>query len=192
MSPANASPLAPPAELDLVLAFVNTHAGGRADEISDGASLTEWLDATGRPDLIATDADAAVARELRDALQTLLLAHSDDADTTLEDVAAAEQALARVSTLLPMRVVVTRAGVQIEPTTDGTWGVFAAILAAVTELDRAGAWSRVKACRNHVCHTGFFDRSRNSSAVYHGPTCASSVSMRAYRQRIKDSSEDQA
>src|SRR4051812_32547630 len=176
------SPLDPPSGTELVLDFVNTHAGGHDNLDSGAGGLRRWLDAVGYPDEAATDADAATARELRDALQTLLLSHSGE---PAADVAGAEQHLSRMADRVPVRLLIAADGTRLEPVGSGFWAALGAVLAGVAELDRAGVWDRVKACRNEICHAGFFDRSRNGSAVYHGPNCASMVSMRAYRRRQK-------
>ncbi|MEW2515976.1 CGNR zinc finger domain-containing protein [Streptomyces sp. NPDC046870] len=169
------------------MSFVNTHAGGRGEQLEDAHTLRQWLRAVGHPDDAVSDADAATAREFRDALQTLLLAHSQKEAAPPECVARAEARIARIADGAPLRAVTTRFATTLVPVREGVWGAFGAILAAVAELDRAGMWQRIKACRNEVCHEGFLDRSRNASALYHGPGCASMVSMRAYRQRKKGS-----
>ncbi|MGI5414073.1 ABATE domain-containing protein [Streptomyces chartreusis] len=171
----------------LVLSFVNTHAGGRGEQLEDAEGLRQWLSAAGHPDDAVSDADAATAREFRDALQTLLLAHAQQDASPLEEVAHAEARLVRIADNAPLCAVVSREATTLVPARNGLWGAFGALLAAITELDSAGLWQRIKACRNEICHEGFLDRSRNASAIYHGPSCASMVSMRAYRQRKKDS-----
>jgi predicted RNA-binding Zn ribbon-like protein len=186
MPPTGSTPLQRPHAVDLVLSLVNTHAGGREDLLADADGLRGWLEAVGHPDPAASDADAAAGRELRDALQVLLRSHAADPDLERDDVARAEARLQRLTSLIQLRPVVSAGGTRLEPACDGVWGAYGAVLAAVAELDRGGAWLRLKACRNHICHAGFFDRSRNASAVYHGPSCASMVSMRAYRQRKRD------
>ena len=180
------SPLAPHPAANLVLSFVNTHAGGRGEQLEDADGLRQWLKGAGHPDDAVSDADAAMAREFRDALQTLLLAHSQDEAVPPEHVTHAEARLVRIADNAPLRAVATRMTTTLIPARNGLWGAFGAILVAVTELDRAGMWQRIKACRNEICHEGFLDRSRNASAIYHGPGCASMVSMRAYRQRKKN------
>lgn len=189
---ATSSPLDPPAGTDLVLNFVNTHVGGRSDLLGDGDGLRGWLTKVGYPDDGATDADAAVAREVRDALQVLMLAHAGEDGATAEAVAGAERQLARMAEHLPLRLLITADGTRLESPRSGFWAALGTVFAGVAELDRAGVWERVKACRNEICHAGFFDRSRNGSAVYHGPNCASMVSMRAYRRRKKDTGSTDA
>ena len=179
------SPLTPPPAAALVLDFANTHAGGRTECFGDAAGLRTWLDGAGFADAGVTDADAASARELRHALQMLLLAHVGDEVATADTLAAAEGHLRRVAVRHPLVCVVRADGVSLEPSGAGLSGAFATLLAAVNELVRTDTWSRLKACSNPICHEAFFDRSRNSSAIYHAAQCASMVGMRAYRERKK-------
>ncbi|MGY6021681.1 ABATE domain-containing protein [Streptomyces spinosirectus] len=181
------SPLAPHPAASLVISFVNTHAGGSGEQLENADGLRQWLRAAGHPDDAVSDADAATAREFRDALRTLLLAHSQNDAVPPDHVAHAEARLVRISDNAPLHAVTSRTTTTLVPARSGLWGAFGAILIAITELDRAGMWQRIKACRNEICHEGFLDRSRNASAIYHGPGCSSMVSMRAYRQRKKDS-----
>ena len=190
------SPMAPPPSVALVLEFVNTHAdgGGRIEQFDDAAGLRGWLNRIELPeelkadggDLEVTGADAASARELRDALVTLLLAHSGEADSLGEPLAEAESYLQRVASRYPLTSMISAGGVTLRAGQTGVPGLLATVLAGITELAQSGAWSRVKACRNPPCHFGFFDRTRNTSAGFCSPGCASQASMRAYRQRKKN------
>jgi predicted RNA-binding Zn ribbon-like protein len=172
----------PPAATELVLAFCNTHAGGRPDELGDGDGLRAWLRAAGFGSLEATGADAASARELRDAIQVVLLAHAGSEDGAL---AGAEAYLERIAARYPVVCVVAARGASLRPAQDGVPGAFTAVLAAIAEVAQTGAWARVKACRNPPCRFAFFDTTRNASATYHSAQCRSMVSMRAYRERRK-------
>jgi predicted RNA-binding Zn ribbon-like protein len=179
------SPLDPPAVVDTVLDFANSHAGGRPEQFADAPGLRQWLTAIGFADDAVTEADAVFARELRDALQQLLLAHAGDDNASSEAVAKAERYLERVAMRYPLAPIISEHDVTLRPTQPGLAGAIGSLLAGVATLAQAGVWTRVKACRNPICHEAFFDRSRNASAVYHGPGCASMVSMRAYRERRK-------
>ncbi|MBO0877392.1 MAG: ABATE domain-containing protein [Pseudonocardia sp.] len=179
-----------------MLEFVNTHAdgGGRIEQFGDAAGLRGWLDRIELPeevcadggDLEVTGADAASARELRDALVTVLLAHAGEANSLGEPLTQAESYLQRVTRRYPLTSLISAEGATLRASQSGVPGVLASVLAGITELALSGAWSRVKACRNQPCHFGFFDRTRNSSAAFCGPGCASQASMRAYRQRKKN------
>lgn len=64
---------------EAVLEFVNTHpdAGGRAEKFGNGEDLRAWASGRGLlpADAVVTDANATAARELLDALVSVLLAH---------------------------------------------------------------------------------------------------------------------
>ncbi|MER7538325.1 CGNR zinc finger domain-containing protein [Streptomyces sp. NPDC097704] len=179
--------------VETVLAFVNTRAdgGGRRELFGDGHSFATWLaehDEFGG-DTVATDADAAAARELRDALVTLLLAHSGDEESLGEPLQHAEQHLRRAGALYPLATVVTAGGVELASPQAGVARVFGTVLAAVTTFAQTGDWGRIKACRNPPCHFGFFDRTRNGAGLYCSTGCGSQVSMRNYRRRQRRESE---
>ncbi|TFV34074.1 hypothetical protein E4K10_44075 [Streptomyces sp. T1317-0309] len=69
-----------------------------------------------------TEADAARARELRDALITVLLAHAGDKSTPPEAIARAEEQLRGLSTRYPLTTVVTAAGASLAGTRTGIPG----------------------------------------------------------------------
>ncbi|MFJ5831486.1 CGNR zinc finger domain-containing protein [Streptomyces sp. NPDC093089] len=173
--------------VETVLAFVNTRAdgSGRRELFGDGDALAEWLAGSGEFDgeTVVTDADAAVARELRDALVVVLLAHSGDEEGLGEPLLRAERHLRRVGSLYPLATVVTAGGVELASPQTGVPRVFGTVLAAVTTFAQSGDWRRIKACRNPPCHFGFFDRTRNGAGLYCSTGCGSQVSMRKHRQR---------
>lgn len=173
--------------VETVLAFVNTRAdgSGRRELFGDGESFATWLaehDGFGG-ETVVTDADAAVARELRDALVTVLLAHSGDGESLGEPLLRAERHLRRVGSLYPLATVVTAGGVELASPQAGVERVFGTVLAAVTTFAQSGDWGRIKACRNPPCHFGFLDRTRNGGGLYCSTGCGSQVSMRKHRQR---------
>ncbi|MFD0278051.1 CGNR zinc finger domain-containing protein [Kitasatospora sp. NPDC127111] len=183
--------------VETVLAFVNTRADGtgRRELFGDGDSFAAWLaeydefgeEFGGEP--VATDADAAAARELRDALVTVLLAHAGDEESLGEPLRRAERHLRRAGSLYPLATVVTADGVELASPQTGVERVFGTVLAAVTTFAQSGDWGRIKACRNPPCHFGFFDRTRNGGGLYCTPGCGSQVSMRNYRERQRRGSQ---
>ncbi|WP_128637597.1 CGNR zinc finger domain-containing protein [Streptomyces sp. C] len=178
--------------VETVLAFVNTRAdgSGRQERFEDGDSFAAWLtehDEFGGETLV-TDADAAVARELRDALVTLLLAHSGDEESLGEPLLRAERHLRRVGSLYPLATVVTAGGVELTSPQTGVPRVIGTVLAAVTTFAQTSDWGRIKACRNPPCHFGFLDRTRNGGGLYCSTGCGSQVSMRKHRRRQRHGS----
>jgi predicted RNA-binding Zn ribbon-like protein len=176
---------------DLVLGFVNTRptGNGAPERMSDAAGLRGWIEAAGLGGdgvLRVTDADAAVARELRAALVTLLLGHVgvEEREGALAD---AEDHLRRAAAMYPLVAVVTESGCELVPSQRGVPGAFGSLFAALSEVTAAGLWPRMKMCRNMPCHVSFLDKTRNSGGLYCSAACSSQVSMRSYRQRQKAS-----
>jgi predicted RNA-binding Zn ribbon-like protein len=181
-----------PSALELVLAFANTHAdaGDRVERFTDAEGLTTWLAEVAwsgaEPARTVTDSDVVEARELRDALVTVLLSHSSDGAASGPQVRSAEAILERAGDRCPVAVRLSGAEARLGPGCGGVAGAFAGVLAAATELALSGQWARIKACRNEPCHFAFFDRSKNTSAGYCSTQCSSQASMRAYRARKKE------
>ncbi|SFM31572.1 CGNR zinc finger domain-containing protein [Nocardia asteroides] len=173
----------------LLLHFVNTRAdgAGRIEVFGTASGFADWAIEQGLldPGIVVTDSDAAAARELRDALVTVLLTHSGDPDIGDVQVAAAERYLLQAGIRYPLTTVVTAETAQLRTGSTGVPGALGAVLAAVTEVAQSGDWIRVKACCNPPCHFGFLDRTRNRAARYCSPGCGSQVSMRALRLRRK-------
>ena len=177
--------------VEVVLRFVNTRAdgSGRPEAFGAAADLAGWAVEQGllSGGTVVTDADAAAARELRDALVTLLLAHALDPALEAGRIADAERYLREAGVRYPLRTVVTAAGARLVADSAGVPHVFGTVLAAATEVAQHGDWGRIKACNNPPCHFGFVDRTRNRAARYCSPGCGSQVSMRAFRQRQRES-----
>ena len=175
----------PPTAAQLLLGFVNTRAdaGGRRELFGDAATFNSWLRESGLTDTSATEADAAAARELREALVMILLAHSGDKTATTAAVDEAQRYLREIVARYPIVPVITADGVRLASAQTGVLAAFGSVLAAAAEFAQSGDWGRIKACRNPPCHFGFFDRTRNSSAGFCSPGCRSQASMRAYRAR---------
>ncbi|WP_308165307.1 CGNR zinc finger domain-containing protein [Nocardia noduli] len=173
----------------LVLRFVNTRAdgAGRIEIFGTAAEFANWAIEQDllAADMVVTDSDAAAARELRDALVTVLLTHAGDPDIADFRIAEAERYLLRAGVRYPLTTIVTAETAQLTAGSAGVPGTLGAVLAAVTETALRGDWMRIKACCNPPCHFGFIDRTRNRAARYCSPGCGSQVSMRALRQRRK-------
>ena len=178
--------------VETVLAFVNTRAdgGGRRELLGDAEAFGSWLAEHGQfgGPATVTGADAAAARELRDSLVTIMLAHSGDEESVGAPVRAAEAHLRRIGTLYPLATEITEQGARLTSPQSGGAHVIGTVLAAVSEFALSGDWGRIKACRNPPCHFGFFDRTRNGSGLYCSTACSAQVSMRKYRQRQRNSS----
>lgn len=177
---------------ELVIRFVNTRAAGNGQPelIADGGAFRDWLllEHLLDDDAPVTDADAAVARELREALAVLLLDHVG-APTRDVDLAAAESHLRRAAGLHPVNLLVSAGGCEITSPQTGVASAIGRILAAVFRAAAHGLWARSKMCRNPPCHASFLDHTRNSAGLYCSSTCRSQMSMRALRERRKAGTE---
>src|ERR1700689_1879275 len=177
---------------DLVLGFANTHGhlGRLPERFADCAGLRDWLSQQQGVDskvLVITAADVIEAREIRDALVTVMVSHADAEAASADELLAAEQALQRAAQRYPLQANITRNGAGLGSTQPGIAGVIGSVLASVVELAQSGHWNRFKACRN--CHHSFVDQSRNASATFCRTSCKSQAGMRAYRSRQRGAAE---
>lgn len=176
---------AAPGPLALVQAFVNTAAreGERHWEaFADPGSLRSWLRRRG----LLTDsgaveeADVGRAREVREALRTLLAANNGGgADARAVEVLneAAERARLGVRFGKDGRVV-------LSPAAGGLDGALGRVLADVHAGMEEGTWRRLKACSNGGCAWAFYDRSKNRSGRWCSmDVCGNRTKTRAYRRR---------
>jgi len=177
---------------DMVLGFANTHGhlGRLPETFTDAAGLRHWLSRQQGVDstsLVVTVADVIEAREIRDALVTVMVSHADEEAASTDELVTAEQALQRAAQRYPLQANITREGAGLSSAQSGLAGVLGTMLAAVVELAQSGQWDRFKACRN--CHHSFVDQSRNASATFCRTSCKSQAGMRAYRSRQRGTAE---
>jgi predicted RNA-binding Zn ribbon-like protein len=174
---------------DLLLGFVNTgpHGSSQVELLGDRAALHAWMADAGllENDEAVTESDVVAGRELRDALLMVFRDHSgcDNEDMSLAD---AEAYLQRTAERYPLTLRITAEGCVLAPSQKGVLGAFGALFAAAADLSSTGAWSRMKTCKNADCHSGFFDKTRNSSGLYCSSACSTQAAQRAYRSRLKD------
>ena len=98
---------------DLVLGFANTHGhlGRLPERFADCAGLRDWLSQQQEVDskvLVITATDVIEAREIRDALVTVMVSHAEAA--TADALLVAEQALQRAAQRYPLQANITREG----------------------------------------------------------------------------------
>ena len=175
-----------PDALRLLQQFINTynierhHLGLRTEEFASSADLRRWLmnhgllsRATG-----VGPADVAQAREVREALRRLALAHNGRpvdlaAVVTLNHLAAESRVVVHVGRDGRMR---------LESQTGGVTGALGRLVAAAFTAQIEGTWPRLKACRR--CHWAFYDRSKNLSGRWCAMSiCGNRMKARAYRSR---------
>ena len=174
-----------PAPLDLVQDFVNTEIPEWAqDDLSTPAALGDWLIQRGLldPDELRPDAVAFVrARALRSALRALTLAHT----TGVPAVEDSSSMIAEAFGTLPFTVGIEPSGTpRVVPAGDAVERALGGVVVAMLDAERAGLWSRLKACRKDSCGWVFFDHSRNRSSNWCSMTiCGNRTKTTRYRRR---------
>jgi predicted RNA-binding Zn ribbon-like protein len=172
-----------PGELELVRAFVNTwDADAGTEGVPGPAELRGWLAEHGLLDDGArvTAAEYRQAIEVREALRALLLQNAG-LDVGPEAGAALDAAARRAR--LGVRFAPDGA-VRTAAEAGGVAGALGRLLAIVAAAQEDGTWTRLKACLADDCQWGFYDRSRNRSAVWCDMrVCGNRQKVRSYRER---------
>jgi predicted RNA-binding Zn ribbon-like protein len=147
------------------------------------AALAAWCAAAGEPaaepvDLRGSGRDQVRARVelllLRERLHGLL-AHREHGTGETPGDSAAERLNVSLGPDGTARVRAHGSG----------WHQLAAlVLLEIYRAQLTGEWPRLKTCRNPVCRIAFYDRSRNSTGVWHDVrTCGNQANLRASRDR---------
>jgi predicted RNA-binding Zn ribbon-like protein len=176
-------PKAAPGELDVVRLFVNTlDLETHEDALSDPAATAGWFAERGLlPDgEELTEADVRQAREMREALRKLLLAHNG---APLEPAAVEAVNGAAKSAELVVRFD-ERGDAGLVPVRPGVDGALGRLLAIVFRAMADGSWERLKACPADDCEWAFYDWSKNASGTWCDmAVCGNRAKARAYRER---------
>jgi predicted RNA-binding Zn ribbon-like protein len=148
-----------PGSLRLVQAFVNSvDAEHGPDLFDDSAGLADWLARNGMASDVRPD-DPATAREVREALRSLLHANNGaPGDPPAEAVLDRAARRARLEPAFGPVELVPRAG--------GVDAAIGRVLAAAFASMLDGSWPRLKACPRELCGWAFYDRSSNASATW--------------------------
>ncbi|MGY0390632.1 CGNR zinc finger domain-containing protein [Nocardioides sp. WG-D5] len=194
-----------PDGLALVHDFLNTAAADRprkADLLSDAELATEWMrealatwaEQWGSPVLEGvaldelTERDLATLRRARAGLIDTIRTRDFDADAPSHGASAA-------TTLADLDVAV-EAGfgpdgtVHFKPKGRGWKLLLGPVALEIRRAQDAGAWARLKTCKNNYCRGAFYDRSRNNSGVWHDVrTCGNAANLRASRERRRRAAE---
>jgi predicted RNA-binding Zn ribbon-like protein len=173
-----------PGALELVREFVNTaDLMANQDELDTAAALVRWLAARGlvAGTTRATPADVRSAIDLREALRSILLAHTDGEPAP----AAAWEVVDGTSERARLRVRFSSDGAAaLEPDASGIDCGLGRLLAIVHDAIAHGAWPRMKACRDDECLWAFYDHTKNRSGSWCTmQSCGNRAKARAYRER---------
>lgn len=171
-----------PGSLALVQDFLNTRSimGKERDLLADYGSAQNWWDT----------AISAWSSERRLTRPTPRLTHRDlsklrDLRTMLDDWRAGglpEQL--DPSPGLAAYDLDETGQIRWTPLGDGWTWLSSALWGEITIAQATGSWSRLKQCRNPLCRSAFYDRSKNNSAVWHDvKVCGNAVNLRNSRAR---------
>ena len=146
----------------------------RAQSWLDGA-LEQWSALTGAPTdpIVLQERDVESLRDLRADLHSVLANRGDT-----ERVAPALHPATLGARMEP------DGAVSLEPRGEGWRRVSAIVVLQAFVAQQQDTWRRLKVCGNRRCGVAFYDRSRNSSAVWHDArACANAINLRASRER---------
>jgi predicted RNA-binding Zn ribbon-like protein len=176
--------------IELIQAYVNTlHKDvlGDEEELTTPSRLASWLaahDLVG-PDARTTAAELRQAKELREAIRTLLLAHNE-----IEvDEVAAHAVLDRAARKARVELHFEVDGPELAAAAAGVTGGLGRVVIAVHDAVADGSWQRLKACRARDCEWAFIDTAKNQSRAWCSMrSCGNREKARAYRLRHAHSS----
>jgi len=175
-----------PGGLALVQSLVNTVDREHGPDLFDEpAGLQEWLGARGLLESGAAvgPGELDAARELREALRSLLLANNGEPRDPSAGVVL-EAAAARAG----LRAGFPPEGPELVPEKGGADGALGRVVAAAFAAMLDGTWPRLKACPREHCGWAFFDRSSNASATWCSMSvCGGRVKSGAYYRRRRAS-----
>ena len=175
-----------PGGLGFVQDVVNTQSAGRprgADLLGDLESAQKWLDGAvaswsalndaAEDRILLRERDLEPLRDLRADLHALLATRADPSLTA-----------ARLHSATVTARVRPDGTVRLEPRAEGWRRVAAIVLIEAFVAQQQDTWRRLKVCRNERCRAAFYDRSRNTSAVWHDVRyCGNAINLRASRAR---------
>lgn len=178
------SPTAPCDALQTTIDFLNTvDVESGVDELGDPQDLHAWLASRGlAPAEARLDRDDVDrARQVRDALRTVLRAHHGDDDGGQDQIEAANAVLGSV----PLRLRFTEQGrTELEPRGNGIDEALGRLLAAIPAAAADGSWERTKICPSDMCQWAFYDQSRNRSRRWCSmEVCGNREKSKSFRAR---------
>jgi predicted RNA-binding Zn ribbon-like protein len=156
-----------PGELEFVRSFVNTLDIEKGiDQLRDATSWQAWAVHHGVSGT-ASEADLALAREVREAIREAMIANHDRSPLPSRTIAALDAVADRAN----VKVTFDVSGAKLQGAGAGMDAAFARVVAAVAESMADGTWTRLKACINDECQWGFYDKSRSRT----GQWCSMSI-----------------
>ena len=170
-------------QTNLLPDFVNTlDVRPGEDALGTPGDLAAWLV---ERDLLAegaqaTAADLDAAKEIREAIRLLLLAHNEVSVDEAAPLAVLDAAARRVE----LSVCFRDGTAQCEPAAPGVPGALGRILGSVADAMSTPNWARLKACRADDCRWIYLDTSKNHSRAWCSmSSCGNRAKVSAYRSR---------
>lgn len=184
-----------PGGLAFVQDVVNTQSADRprqADLLGDLESAQKWLDGAlgswsalngaAEDRILLRERDLEPLRDLRADLHAILATRADP-----------NPAAARLHSATVTAGVHPDGTVRLEPRGEGWRRVAAIVLVEAFVAQQQDTWRRFKICRNERCRAAFYDRSRNTSAVWHDARfCGNAINLRVSRARRRKPEPAQA
>jgi predicted RNA-binding Zn ribbon-like protein len=173
-----------PGELELVRAFVNTlEVSEETDDLGSPAALTRWLADRGliARSVKATRNDLSHTIELREALRSVLVAHTEHSELPASVFGTLDDAACRAGLRLRFD---PHGNATLEPEAAGLQGALGRLLAIVHDAIAQGTWARLKACRDPSCAWAFYDHTKNRSGSWCTmDVCGNRSKARSFRSR---------
>jgi predicted RNA-binding Zn ribbon-like protein len=182
-----------PGGVALIQDFLNTKAiADFPDLLADPALARSWAtdavrawSATRDHDVHPPALNAADVAKLRVLRATITGLMSEDTDDRPAD---ARPALGFASASLGLS---DTGEVRLEPAGRGWRWLASALWGEILLSQQTGSWGRLKQCHNPDCRSVFYDRSKNSSGVWHNvKTCGNAANLRASRARRRERTFD--
>ncbi|MFC9849212.1 CGNR zinc finger domain-containing protein [Streptomyces sp. NPDC060223] len=161
-----------PGGLSLVEALVNTV------DLESGTDKLDTAEGRARFGIAEAEQDLAAARELRESLRAVCLAHAGHpphrAVTPLDELLAAA----------PLLVTVSAADGSAALSPAHPAPLASRVAAAIAEALVDGTWPRLKACEAPTCHWAYYDRSPAGRGRWCSMSvCGARAKMRRYRAK---------
>jgi predicted RNA-binding Zn ribbon-like protein len=167
-----------PAHVELLIAFTNTEDHElHTDDLTTRPQLSQWVFDHGLLDrrVGASDADLALARQLRAGLYAALVANHDGSSDCHALEAAGEH--------LPLQLSAATDQPGLRPVHDGIRGALSRVLIAVNSSVADDTWRRIKICSADECRWAYFDTTKNQSRAWCEWGCGNKAKTRNYRAR---------
>ncbi|GHD42245.1 hypothetical protein GCM10010335_44920 [Streptomyces galbus] len=179
-----------PGGLSFVQAFLNTEGGGRSDLLADAATANTWYAfayaaVIGEQSVVGADTPTPAVLSHHDARRLSVL--RSRIKSARKHPSGDRGPQCTEATIPAATVTLRQSGelaVSVTPCGTGCSQVESLLAFECLVAQLSDEWRRLKVCRDAGCRVAFYDRSRNSSRVWHDVrTCGNAANLRASRAR---------